>query len=329
MPRILFGRTGTDSLFDPLITELRERGYSTTERQSSPLEHQELDRQARNDLNDVDIVFVVLREMGSTDGEQPGPDPALHQTAREAGELQARLGMDRVILFVEDSFSGLSPDFGVARIRYPAGHPEAGLDDVLARLRMAFPVAQRDLHRQVPFREQVRSPELRGPWALLAVVAVAAGIPLILVLRALGPNSAEPVTETSPAGPTTGADQQRTTCRVDLAQASLFDSAVVCEGAGRLVVEGDGGPWFSGVAAIAVSDGVVGWLAYDAQAGGAGDTSWSVDLVPGTTNLDDRSSDGVSTISLRFDDDFQHIHLFRQTNLQGGVATLTFRLTDG
>ncbi len=112
-------------------------------------------------------------------------DHRIQRILHAAGFLEARLARDRVCLLVEDAVNELQAP-PVTQIRYPTGDPMGGKGELVKFIQAQYPRVQRDLHRQVPIREQAQSDELRMPWAMLIAVALAALIPIVLLARSLG-----------------------------------------------------------------------------------------------------------------------------------------------
>ncbi len=193
-PRVLLGRSGSELPFSLLADGIRREGYPVTERESSPVGAHSTGRAAQDVLNNVDIAFLVIREADSAD--VGGPVKPFQRIIREAGVMQGKMGMDRVVLLVEDSADGLSADTGVSQIRFPPGRPDTVLEEVLDKIKAAFPGKERDLHEREPIPDQARSDALRVPWMLVAVVLFAAAVPLFLAFRALAGNNDEASVET-------------------------------------------------------------------------------------------------------------------------------------
>ncbi len=112
-------------------------------------------------------------------------DHRIQRILHAAGFLEARLARDRVCLLVEDAVNELEAP-PVTQIRYPTGDPMGGKGELVKFIQAQYPRVHRDLHRQVPIREQAQSDELRMPWAMLIAVALAALIPIVLLARSLG-----------------------------------------------------------------------------------------------------------------------------------------------
>lgn len=112
-------------------------------------------------------------------------DHRIQRILHAAGFLEARLARDRVCLLVEDAVDELQAP-PVTQIRYPTGDPMGGKGELVKFIQAQYPRVHRDLHRQVPIREQAQSDELRMPWAMLIAVALAALIPIVLLARSLG-----------------------------------------------------------------------------------------------------------------------------------------------
>lgn len=136
-------------------------------------------------------------------------DHRIQRILHAAGFLEARLAPDRVCLLVEDAVTEL-PAPPVTQIRYPTGRPEASKGELIKFIQSQFPRVRRDLHRQVPVREQAQSDELRMPWAMLIAVGLAALIPIVLLARTLTNDDSDDDTievsddtETDVAGPET------------------------------------------------------------------------------------------------------------------------------
>ncbi|MDH4280234.1 MAG: hypothetical protein OEZ14_02280 [Acidimicrobiia bacterium] len=112
-------------------------------------------------------------------------DHRIQRILHAAGFLEARLARDRVCLLVEDAVNELQAP-PVTQIRYPTGDPMGGKGELVKFIQAQYPRVHRDLHRQIPIREQAQSDELRMPWAMLIAVALAALIPIVLLARSLG-----------------------------------------------------------------------------------------------------------------------------------------------
>ena len=112
-------------------------------------------------------------------------DHRIQRILHAAGFLEARLARDRVCLLVEDAVNELQAP-PVTQIRYPTGDPMGAKGELVKFIQAQYPRVHRDLHRQVPIREQAQSDELRMPWAMLIAVALAALIPIVLLARSLG-----------------------------------------------------------------------------------------------------------------------------------------------
>ena len=181
--RILIGRTGNGRPMDPLINALREQGYQVTEQESPAVGAHSTGRSAQDLLNHVDMAFLVVRERDGLD--TGGAVRPFQQLLREAGVMQGKMGMNRVVLLVENTVDGLSADSGVGYIRFPPERPGLVLNDVLNKIGAAFPCEERDLHERIPIPTQAKSPALRVPWLMFGVVLLAAAIPLIVALSNL------------------------------------------------------------------------------------------------------------------------------------------------
>ena len=124
------------------------------------------------------MAFLVIRPVDGKD--VGGPVRPFQRIIREAGVIQGKLGMDRVMLLVDDSVKGISSDTGLGVIRFPTDSPDAIYDDVVAAIKFAFPPRARDTAAHDPIRSQVRDEALRVPWILVAVVVLAAIVPISL-----------------------------------------------------------------------------------------------------------------------------------------------------
>ncbi len=127
-----------------------------------------------------------------------------------------------------------------------------------------------------------------------------------------------------PSGPSAafgGSDQRfPATCQIDLAKASLLESASDCAGAGVLVVDGSVGPWHNEVVAIALSEGVVGQVVYERS----GEIE---ELDSGLVLLDpSEAAFGLASMTVSFSAPGQHVHLLDSLEEGGREATLTLRL---
>lgn len=124
--------------------------------------------------------------------------------------------------------------------------------------------------------------------------------------------------------PATGVQTLPARCQVDVLKNLSLPGTLVCDGAGRMVVEGWNGPWHNEISAVALSDGATGTLIYErAPTGGSNE----LPLTVGTTELDPAASRyGVNDIVVFFGADGQHLHLFQSQAYGGRVATLTFTL---
>ncbi|MEL6982255.1 MAG: hypothetical protein AAFO29_07510, partial [Actinomycetota bacterium] len=134
---ILIGRTGGDAPYQRLAARLREAGYVVSEHTASPIGAHSSSEDTSGLLDSVDMAFLVVRE--SDVAGATGPVQPFQRVARDVGIIQGKLGMDRVVLLVEDQVGGLSADLGVSSIRMHPGGPEASANDVLQRIRQVVP----------------------------------------------------------------------------------------------------------------------------------------------------------------------------------------------
>lgn len=136
---------------------------------------------------------------------------------------------------------------------------------------------------------------------------------------------------TDPAAPvvTLGGDNALlpATCEIDVTGPTLSDGAIGCDGPGRLLLDGRDGPWHNEIRAVAVADGVIGELRYEAPARGSTNGPSVVELSSGTVVLNEADAAiGVSGLTVRFSAHGQHVHLFADPDGTGEFATLTFSL---
>ncbi len=359
-PRVLIGRGGADRPFRLLADGLRREGYQVDELASSPVGAHSTGTATQDVLGKIDMAFLIVRESDAKDNG--GPVRPFQRVVREAGVIQGQLGMDRVVLLVEETVEGLSADTGIATIRFPAGMPEAVLNDVLSSIRFAFPPRVRDLRAQPPIMEQARSDALKLPWLLVAAVCLLAFIPFVLAIRAMGADSAddpdlsiqqldglagaltagaqsngldsavpgdgEALAPQAPSLPFGGDDALLpVTCRLDLSSGRLSDETIECDGAGGLAIEGFSGPWHTEIGQVAVSPGVVGELVYEPRSDGLTPGTNTVELLPGTVTLDQSDATfGVDNVVLQFSAQDQHIHLLQADSRGGEAVTLIFSL---
>jgi hypothetical protein len=405
-PRILLGPTGADAQVEQLAHSLEAEGCVVQSFSSMPVEVS---------LNKFDMAVLVVAAADSASAV--GTEQRIQRILHAAGFLEARLAPGRVCLLVEDSVEQLAAP-PVAQIRYPSGQPMASRNELISFLSQQYPNVKRNLHQQIPIREQVQSSDLRLGWAMLATVLLIALIPLMLVLRSLGGDDgdveqmagvAQALNSNGPAGPafntgsalgaaaaesngvsdggtqlgdeaqpegqgqgdiqlvpttpTTGAvanpdpeaplspegdaandgaNQATLTprnggasddagsqtlpalCQIDIRKNLSLPGTVVCEGAGRVVIEGWFGPWHNEISAVALSAGATAVLYYERAPANGGT---ELPLTAGTTELDPAAARyGVNDIVATFGGDGQHVHLFQSQAYGGRVATLTFTL---
>lgn len=181
--KLLIGRSGNGRSLAPLVNALEEQGYQVTERPSPTIGAHDSGRSVQELVNEYDMVFLVVRERDGLD--TGGPLRPYQQLLREAGVMQGKLGMNRVVLLVENTVDGLSRDSGVGSILFPPERPGLVLNEVLNKIGAAFPRDERNLHEREPIADQARSAALRVPWLLVGVVLLAAAIPLIVALSSI------------------------------------------------------------------------------------------------------------------------------------------------
>lgn len=384
---ILLGRTGGEASYQRLAADLRRAGCVVTERTSSPIGAHSSSEDASDLLDSVDMAFLVVRE--ADDVRSVGPVRPFQRVARDVGIIQGKLGMDRVVLLVEDDVDGLSSDLGVSVMRLSADGPESAAADILQRVRRVVPdrapltpEVEPGIHERLSRIERSRADNEIMPFVLFGVVALAALLGALFIgfsllrggggggggdggelddVAAAGEGRARLIDVSSslrtpgsggeavaapsagdsagsivsadetpslaapdPSGPSAafgGTDQRfPATCVVDLAKASLLDSASDCAGAGVLVLDGSAGPWHNDVVAIALSDGVAGEVVYER-------TGAIESLDSGLVVLDQTEAGfGLRTLTVSFSAPGQHVHLLDSLDQGAREATLTLRL---
>ncbi|MEM7272349.1 MAG: hypothetical protein AAF547_04650, partial [Actinomycetota bacterium] len=105
----------------PLIDALREQGFDVNEEESASIGAHSTAGAVQDVLNEYDMVFLVVRQTDGVDVD--GPIKPFQQLLREAGLMQGKIGMSRVVLLVENTVNGLSADTGVGSIRFPPDRP--------------------------------------------------------------------------------------------------------------------------------------------------------------------------------------------------------------
>lgn len=173
-PRILMGPTGANKEIVELARSLESDGCTVHTFDSMPVEVA---------MTKFDMAVLVVTDNDPLSIEST--DHRIQRILHAAGFLEARLARDRVCLLVEDAVNELQAP-PVTQIRYPTGDPMSGKGELVKFIQAQYPRVHRDLHRQVPIREQAQSDELRMPWAMLIAVALAALIPIVLLARSLG-----------------------------------------------------------------------------------------------------------------------------------------------
>ncbi len=168
------GPTGANQEIVQLARSLEGDGCSVHTFDSMPVEVA---------MTKFDMAVLVVTDSDPLSLEST--DHRIQRILHAAGFLEARLARDRVCLLVEDAVNELQAP-PVTQIRYPTGDPMGGKGELVKFIQAQYPRVHRDLHRQVPIREQAQSDELRMPWAMLIAVALAALIPIVLLARSIG-----------------------------------------------------------------------------------------------------------------------------------------------
>ncbi len=167
------GPTASDDKIIDLARSLEDDGCSVHTFDKMPVEVT---------MTKFDMAVLIVTDLDPLSTEST--DHRIQRILHAAGFLEARLAPDRVCLLVEDSVNELQAP-PVTQIRYPTGRPEDSRVELIKFIQSQYPRVRRDLHRQIPFREQAQSTELRVPWAMLIAAALAALIPIVLVARSL------------------------------------------------------------------------------------------------------------------------------------------------
>jgi len=192
-PSILIGRTGTEEPFRHLAEGLRREGYSVSVRPSSAVGAHSSGQAAQDSLTGVDLALLVVRQDDDNGGV--GPVRPFQGIVREAGLIQGKLGMDKVVLLVEENVTGLAADPGVSVIRYPAGWPDAVLSDIVAKVKELFPPAEPGIHQKLARVERSNPDSLLMPFVLIGVVLLAALLgALIAAVRLSGGGGSDEAT---------------------------------------------------------------------------------------------------------------------------------------
>jgi hypothetical protein len=191
---ILIGRTGSDPSYRRLADALRARGYRVSEQPSSPIGAHSSLSDAAGVLDGVDMAFLAVRD--ADDVTAIGPVRPFQRVARDVGIMQGQLGMDRVVLLVEDSVAGLSSDLGVGIMRLPPGGADAAVDEIKRRIDQTVTVApagagvgpaETGLHRKLSMIERSRADNMMMPFLLFGTIALVALIgAFFIALRLLG-----------------------------------------------------------------------------------------------------------------------------------------------
>lgn len=354
-PRILIARSGVSLDVSRLAEVLREDDNDVFTMAASPVGAHSSDRSAHETLNNVDMVILVVR-MGD-EQHQDGPVQPYQNVIREAGVIQGRLGMDRVIFLVEEGVTGLaSQEAGVPQVRFLPYTPESASNEIKAAIRATFKPAQRDLHEARSIKEQLQYDNLKAPFGLITAITLAA-LAFVFLLAQVSGGEDEAVRqlsnvtpalngldgdlsatglEPSPPSIEQSADQAGTRrldggnqnlpaqCIIDVRKELVLNESVVCQGAGTLSIEGFLGPWHNEIETVAVSQGAAGTLFYESP----GADTIPVALTPGSFDLDQQSARfGVQTLEFRFSAHDQHVHLYQPRERGGRVVTLVFSLS--
>jgi hypothetical protein len=178
---ILLGRTGGGPTFGRLITKLEDQGHKVIERTSSPVgAHGSAD-----DLEEIDVVLLAVRD--NDDVGAIGPIRPFQRVARDAGVLQGAVGMDRVMLLVEEPVTGLTADLGVTVLRYPRGAPEDAAGRINERVQQVMPEPETGMGRKLALVERPRSSGLLAPFVLFGLIGLVALIgAFVVALSSLG-----------------------------------------------------------------------------------------------------------------------------------------------
>lgn len=191
---ILIGRTGSDPSYRRLADALRAQGYRVSEQPSSPIGAHSSLSDAAGVLDGVDMAFLAVRD--ADDVTAIGPVRPFQRVARDVGIMQGQLGMDRVVLLVEDSVAGLSSDLGVGIMRLPPGGADAAVDEIKRRIDQTVTAAsaaagvgpaETGLHRKLSMIERSRADNMMMPFLLFGIIALVALIgAFFIALRLLG-----------------------------------------------------------------------------------------------------------------------------------------------
>jgi hypothetical protein len=188
---ILIGRTGGDASYQRLASMLRDAGYVVTEHTASPIGAHSSSEDTSGLLDSVDMAFLVVRQADVT--ESTGPVQPFQRVARDVGIIQGKLGMDRVVLLVEDQVGGLSTDLGVSSLRMTPRGPEASADEILQRIRqvvpqrapVAPPIVEPGIHDRLARIERSKADNEVIPFILFGVIALAALLGVLLIAVSL------------------------------------------------------------------------------------------------------------------------------------------------
>lgn len=136
-PRVLIGRIGSNGPFNRIAEGLRNSGYRVTEWESSRIGVHSTEQDVREQVKDIDIAFLVIRAEDAND--RGGAIRPLQRILVQAGLMQGKMRMDRVVLLVEETVRGLSADTGLGIIRFSPEDPEGVLNAVIGKIDELFP----------------------------------------------------------------------------------------------------------------------------------------------------------------------------------------------
>lgn len=353
------GRTSRDPGFQRLAERIRRSGFEVIERASSPIGAHSSVKDADELLEGVDLAVLAVRK--TDDIASFGTVKPFQRLSRDAGLLQGKLGMERVILMVESDVEGLSNDLGLPVVRFPAGQPEMAEAELKKRLADIAPQPTSGVHSRLASVEARRSDRLLWPLLLVLAVGFVAMVAALAVL--LSWSSDEPETAqvidvsphlrpgfvadgsggggqsefgtaapaapgapvpNPPAGP--GALDPQADQRFPVeCQIALpkddLDQEIRCTDTGVVALTGVLGSWHNDLVAVVLDDGVAGVVTYERDGS-------ELVLGPGITYLDrDLAAYGVERVTFTFGAEGQHAHLVGDGGA-GDEANLVFRL-DG
>ncbi|MEM9565951.1 MAG: hypothetical protein AAGA93_25235, partial [Actinomycetota bacterium] len=189
--------TGGDPSYRRLAEALRAEGYRVSEQPTSPIGAHSSSADASGVLDGVDMAFLAVRD--ADDVSAIGPVRPFQRVARDVGIMQGQLGMDRVVLLVEDSVAGLSSDLGVGILRLPPGGADGAIDEIKRRIEQAVPTGaagagavavaarepDRGIHQKLSAVERSRADSMFMPILLFGVIALMAVIGAIVIAASL------------------------------------------------------------------------------------------------------------------------------------------------